>query len=231
MDETSNKPEAKTPAVKQPGTVAKHKEQFPYRTKEQCLPWYRFVYSVVFVLYQLLYHLRLIGKENIPDGPAVICPRHCSAADPPMVCIGLTRRRHPRIIAKMELLRIPVLGWILYQIGVFGVRRGENDIAPIRNGLKSLKEGSQLIIFPEGHRMKKGERGEAQTGAIMFALKAGVPLVPVYLTRAKMFHRMTMVVGKPYFPQIAGKRATPEEYRQLADELLEKIYALEREIP
>lgn len=229
MDETSRK--AETPAVKQTTEVARKKEQqFPYRTKEQCLPWYRFVYSVVYVIYQLIYHLKVIGRENIPDGPAVICPRHCSAVDPPMVCIGMTMKRHPRMIAKIELLQIPVLGRLLYLLGAFGVKRGENDMAPIRNGLKCLKEGSQLIIFPEGRRVREGETAEAQTGAIMFALKAGVPIVPVYLTRAKRFHRMTMVFGKPYYPQIAGKRATPQEYRQLADELLDKIYELEREV-
>jgi 1-acyl-sn-glycerol-3-phosphate acyltransferase len=188
------------------------------------------VYPVAFFIYRLIYGLKVIGRENIPDGPAVICPRHCTAIDPPMVCFGLTRKRHPRIIAKIELLQIPVLGQILYRIGVFGVHRGENDIAPIRNGLKSLKEGSQLIIFPEGHRVHEGETAQAQTGAIMFSLKAGVPLVPVYLTRAKRFHRMTMVFGEPYQPKIAGKRATPEEYRMLADELLNKIYALESRV-
>ena len=226
MEEVTNN----TPAPRPDNKPSKKENPFPYRTKEQCLPWYRVVYSVVYILYQLIYPLRVIGRENLPDTPAVICPRHCSAVDPPMVCIGMTLRRHPRIIAKMELLQIPVLGKILYKIGVFGVRRGENDIAPIRNGLRSLKEGSQLIIFPEGHRVHEGETAEAQTGAIMFALKAGVPLVPVYLTRAKRFHRMTMVVGQPYHPQIAGKRATPQEYRALADELLAKIYALEAQV-
>ena len=224
MDESKN-----TPAVKQSAEVAKKENPFPYRTKEQCKGWYNVVYSIVWVIYRTIYWLHVEGRENIPDGPAVICPRHCTAIDPPMVCIGLTKKRFPRIIAKMELLRIPVLGKILYLIGVMGVRRGENDMAPIRNGLKSLKEGSQLIIFPEGHRVREGETAQAQTGAIMFALKAGVPLVPVYLTRAKRFHRMRMVFGKPYYPQIAGKRPTPQEYRQLADELLEKIYALEKE--
>ena len=208
-------------------TAKKKEQKFPYRSKEQCLRWYRFIYPIAFFAYRLIYGLKVIGRENIPDGPAVICPRHCTNIDPPMVCFGLTRKRHPRIIAKQELLEIPFLGRILYKIGVFGIRRGENDMTPIKYGLRSLKDGSQLIIFPEGKRVHEGESVQAQTGAVMFALKAGVTLVPVYLTRAKAFHRMTMVFGTPYLPQIAGKRATPEEYRQLADELLEKIYALE----
>ncbi|MCD7880343.1 MAG: 1-acyl-sn-glycerol-3-phosphate acyltransferase [Clostridiales bacterium] len=203
----------------------------PYRTAKRCKPWYNAVYCILFAIYHSIYHLRVIGRENIPDGPAVICPRHCTLADPPMVCFGLTRKHFPRIMAKEELLDTPVLGWFLYRIGVFGVRRGNNDMSSIKNGLRSLKEGSKLIIFPEGTRVHEGEHVQAQTGAIMFALKTGVPLVPVYLTRAKKFHRMDMVFGEPYHPQIAGKKATPEEMRQLADELLEKIYALEGRVP
>lgn len=206
------------------------KKKFPYRTKAQCIGWYNIVYCVAFVVYRLIYWLKVIGRENIPDGPAVICPRHCSAVDPPMVYFGLTKKHFPRTIAKQSLLEIPVLGRILYNIGIFGIRRGENDMAPIKNGLRCLKEGDKLIIFPEGTRVHEGESVQAQTGAIMFALKTGAPLVPVYLTRAKRFHRMTMVFGKPYMPKIAGKRATAEESRQLADELLEKIYALESQV-
>lgn len=209
---------------------AKKSNPFPYRSKEQCARWYRFVYCIAFVAYRLVYWLKTIGRENIPDGPAVICPRHCTAIDPPMVCFGMTRKHKPRIMAKRELLEIPVLGRILYNIGVFGVQRGENDMSAIKNGLRSLKDGNKLIIFPEGTRVQEGERVQAQTGAVMFALKAGVPLVPVYLTRASKFHPMTMVFGEPYMPQIAGKRATAEEYRKLADELLEKIYALESQV-
>lgn len=209
-------------------TQTKHK--FPYRTKQQCTPWFQMVYSIAWLAYRLIYGLKVIGRENIPEGAAVICPRHCTAIDPPMVYFAMGRKHFPRVIAKQELLEIPVLGRILYNIGVFGVRRGENDMSPIKNGLRCLKEGTKLIIFPEGTRVQEGEHVEAQTGAIMFALKTGAPLVPVYLTRAKKFHQMTMVFGEPYYPQIAGKRATPEENRKLADELLEKIYALESKV-
>ena len=208
----------------------KQGKKFPYRTKKQCRIWFYLVYSVAYIAYRLVYRLRVIGKENIPEGAAVICPRHCTAVDPPMVYFAMGRRHFPRVIAKQELLEIPILGTFLYKMGVIGVRRGENDMSPIKSGLRCLKEGDKLIIFPEGTRVKEGEKVEAQTGAIMFALKTGTPLVPVYLTRAKKFHKMTIVFGEPYYPQIAGKRATPEENRKLADELLEKIYALESKI-
>lgn len=202
----------------------------PYRTAEQCKPWYFWIYPIIWVIFRVVYGLKVYHRECIPEGACVICPRHSGTADPPMVAFAMKKKTYPRVMAKQELLDIPFIGWILYQIGVFGVQRGSNDMASIKSGLKALKEGSKLMIFPEGTRVKEGEKPQAQTGAIMFALKAGVPLVPVYLTRTKPFHQMKVVFGEPYMPHIEGKRATPEEYRKLADELLEKIYALESEI-
>ncbi len=203
------------------------KQKYPYRTAKQCRPWYILIYSVIWLFYRAIFWLRIKGRENIPDGPAVICPRHCTAADPPIACFGLTKKHSARMMAKQELLEVPVIGQALYLLGAFPVNRGANDMAAIKSALRCLKEGSKLLMFPEGTRVREGETPEAKTGAIMFALRSGAPIVPVYLTRAKPFRPMTMVFGEPYHPQIAGRRATPEEYQRLADELLQKIYALE----
>lgn len=202
----------------------------PYRTAEQCKPWYWWIYPIIWIIFRSVYGIKVYHRERLPEGGCVVCPRHSSNVDPPMVAFALKKKAYPRIMAKQELMEIPFIGWIFYMIGVFGVHRGSNDMASIKSGLKALKEGSKLMIFPEGTRVKEGEKPQAQTGAIMFALKAGVPLVPVYVSRAERFKKVKVVFGEPYMPQIAGKRATAEEYRKLADELLEKIYALESEI-
>ena len=52
-------------------------------------------------------------------------------------------------------------------------------------------------------------------------------MVPVYCGgRKRLFHRDTIVIGAPYQPVIAGRRPTPEENRDIAEELMERIYAL-----
>ena len=56
---------------------------------------------------------------------------------------------------------------------------------------------------------------------------AGVPIIPVYCGgKRKFLRRTTVVFGEPYTPVIAGRRPTQEENRQVAEELLERIYAL-----
>ena len=61
----------------------------------------------------------------------------------------------------------------------------------------------------------------------MLAIRTGVPMVPIYCGgKKKLFHRGTIVFGAPYSPVIAGRRPTPEENRDIAEELMRRIYSL-----
>ena len=189
---------------------------------------YRVLYAILWPVFHLLYPIRVSGRENIPDGPAIICPNHTNAIDPFFVVFAFRRRHILRAMAKAELMRIPVLGWILRQIGAFGVERGAADIGAVKTSLRILKEGRKLLMFPEGTRVSEGESVEAKTGAAMFSTRAGVPIVPVYVEAHKRLFRTNRVaIGQPFMPVTAGRKGTAEEYRAIADDLMERIYALE----
>lgn len=212
--------------------MAKKIQRTPPKSRESMRRWYRFIYALVYPVFQLImYPVKAIHRERIPEGACLICPNHSSAADPPMVAMAAGRKHFIRIMAKQELLDIPVLGWIFNKIGTFGVDRGNSDLNAIKTAMKVLKDGDKLLMFPEGSRVAEGEESSAKTGAIMLAMKTGVPVVPVFSTRTKrLFHRSTMVFGEPYVIKPAGRRATPKEYEEQAEVLLQKIYALEAEI-
>ena len=99
----------------------------------------------------------------------------------------------------------------------------------VKRAIKVLKEGCKLLLFPEGTRVSSPEEStEAKTGAVMFAVRAGVPVVPVYIPRKKHWFRFTRItVGEAYYPDVPARRATPEDYQRAADELMRRIYALE----
>ena len=121
----------------------------------------------------------------------------------------------------------PILGWILKHGGIFGVKRGESDVGAIKTAMKYLKAEEKLLIFPEGTRHQDGEFGAAKTGAAMLAVRTGVPIIPVYLPPEKKWFRRTPVVfGEPYCPKVAGRKGTADEYRAIADDLMERIEAL-----
>lgn len=191
---------------------------------------FRILYAIIWPFFNLFHPVRAVGRENIPEGAALICPNHSSASDPFFVVFAFKRRHIMRAMAKVEIMRVPVIGWILSKAGVFGVDRGSADINAVKTALRHLKEGRKLLMFPEGTRVEEGESVEAKTGAAMFAVRTGSPIVPVYIPAKKRWFRpTTVVIGKPFMPQVAGRKGTSEEYRAIANELMERIRALGEE--
>ena len=131
-------------------------------------------------------------------------------------------------MAKDQLFHSPVVGWFLRSAGVFPVKRGGNDLTAMKTAIRSLNEGGRLLVFPEGTRVEEEGGGVAKGGVAVMATRTGTPMVPVYCgPKQKFLHRTTIVFGEPYSPVIAGRRATAEESRQAAEEILRRIYALD----
>lgn len=195
--------------------------------------WYTFIYCVIYPFFNLVHPSRAIGKENLPEGGALICANHTKASDPFFIVFAFGLKNRVCAMAKAELMRVPVIGPLLGKAGVFGIDRGRADVGAIKTAMKLLKSGEKMIMFPEGTRVEEGkEDHEAKTGAAMLALRTGVPIVPVYVPGKKKWFRPTpVVIGEPYHPQIAGKRATPEEYQAIADDLMTRIMALAERVP
>ena len=192
--------------------------------------WYGFVYSILKVFYGLLHPVRVIGREHIPEGGVIICGNHTSMADPLFLVFGLRIKNNIQAMAKIELIRVPVIGFVLKKAGVFGVDRGNNDVGAIKHAFKVLKEGGRLMMFPEGTRIKEGEpKRRIKTGAAMFAVKTGTQILPVYISPKRgIFKRTLVVFGETYHPEFEGTKATQEDYQVIANDLMERIFALGR---
>ena len=189
--------------------------------------WFHFLYAVIWPFFNLFRPLKVIGRENIPDGAAVLCPNHTTIGDPFYVVFAFGRRYPMRAMAKIQIMRVPFIGWILGKGGVFGVDRGHADMHAVKTALKLLKDGNKLLMFPEGTRVREGEDVAAKTGAAMFATRSGVPLVPIYIQRKKrLFARTAVVIGQPYHPQYAGRKPTPEELDAITGDLMDRVRAL-----
>jgi len=188
---------------------------------------YLFVYCLLWPFFNLFHPCKAIGRDHIPEGGALVCANHTCLSDPLFAVYAFRKEHRLRFMAKSELMRVPVLGWILSKAGVFGVERGRSDVGAIKLALKVLRGGEKLMLFPEGTRQKEDDGSEAKTGAAMLALRTGVPIVPVYIPRKKKWFAPTpVIIGEPYYPVVKGKRATSEDYRTVADDLMVRIYTL-----
>ncbi|MEL7604286.1 MAG: lysophospholipid acyltransferase family protein, partial [Bacillota bacterium] len=167
---------------------------------------YPICFAIVFPLVHLIFPCRFFGRANIPEGPVIVCANHSSFIDPVLIAFAFGCRRRLYFMAKAELFRVPVLGALLRVLGAFPVVRGETDIGAIRTAIRHLKNGHQIMMFPEGTRVSEPELAAAKSGAIRIATKLGVPVLPIYIsTRKKAFHCSKLVIGKPY------KLETPED--------------------
>ena len=207
----------------------------PQRTdrdrRRQMDAMFHFLYAVIWPFFNLFRPVKAIGREHIPDGPAVICPNHTTAADPFYVVFAFGHKYPMRAMAKIQIMRIPLIGWLLSKAGVFGVDRGAADMKAVKTALKVLKEGDKLLMFPEGTRVHEGEHVEAKTGAALFAARTGVPLLPVYIQPNKRAFRFnTVVIGEPYKPTFAGRKPTAEELQTIAHDLLDRVHALGEQV-
>jgi len=197
-------------------------------TKEQIDRNFGRLYTFLYPFFRVLYPWKVVGQENIPEGAVVICPNHTYWNDPFCIAFAFGKKFVMRAMAKMEIMKWPIVGPVLGKCGVFGVDRGNTDMKAARQAMKSLKEGSKLLMFPEGTRVHEGESVDAKAGAALFATRCNVPLLPVYIRNAKkMFKASTVVIGEPYMPVYEGRKASSEELQKIAHELQERIYALE----
>jgi len=172
----------------------------------------------------IFYWLDVSGRENIPDGAALVCANHSSMLDPFFIAFAFGINCHMHIIAKLVLFKIPVLSAVLRKLGMISVDRDILDTRTIKMTLGYLKKGEKVTIFPEGTRVTEDDSVEAKNGAIRLAEHSGVPVVPTFIPRKKpLFRKIPIVIGVPYPVEKVKGRRTPEEYADLSDILMGKI--------
>lgn len=126
--------------------------------------------------------LTIHGGENLGKHPvAVYAANHTSYMDTPVVFSALPFQF--RILAKKELWSMPFIGWYLNRSGQIPIDT-DNPRAALSSlsaGVKALRLGMPLFVFPEGSRTPDGELQAFLSGAAFLAIRTQVPLVPIAL--------------------------------------------------
>ena len=189
--------------------------------------FYRICYRFARAAIGIFYWPRVIGKENIPQGPAMVCANHSGSSDPFLMAFAFGIGNHMHVIANAELFRIPLISQILKKMGMISVNRGILDVDSVKASLRYLKNDEKVVIFPEGTRVSRDDAVSAKAGAVKLAEHASIPIVPVFIPRKKrLFSSISVVIGKPYYIETIKNKRTPEDYALLSDILMEKIKSL-----
>ncbi|HHU93028.1 MAG TPA: 1-acyl-sn-glycerol-3-phosphate acyltransferase [Halanaerobiaceae bacterium] len=185
---------------------------------------YSFAAFLFRVFFKVFYRYEIYGLENIPkEGRLVIMANHVRYYDPPLIGCILKRKIH--FLAKEELFKIPLLGYLLGKIGQIPVKRGKPDRSALKGALAILEEEKVLGIFPEGTtRGSKESLGKAKSGSILIPIEGKSPIVPVGIKYKTMKAKVSF--GKVfYLDQYYDRKLSKEERQEAGTYIMNKIQA------
>lgn len=131
----------------------------------------------------LAFDLKSYGCQHVPQrGGALLISNHQSVLDP--VLLGVHLHRPISFIAKAELFENPKFSWLIRNLNAFAVRRGQADVAAIKEALNRVKDGQVVTLFPEGTRSRDGSLNTIQPGIAMLVRRAEAPVIPAVIDGA-----------------------------------------------
>ncbi|MDX2055755.1 MAG: lysophospholipid acyltransferase family protein [Polyangiaceae bacterium] len=121
--------------------------------------------------------------EPLPDvdfsTPHIFVMNHQSMLD--IACAFYSIPTHLRFMAKEVLKYIPFLGWYMWATGMIFIDRskGTKALRSLTKAAERIRNGANILVFPEGTRSKTGAILPFKRGPFVLALQAGVPIIPV----------------------------------------------------
>ncbi len=163
----------------------------------------------------------VIGKENIPDYPCIVMANHQSTWEtlalgpifPPLTWV-----------VKRELFYVPIFGWglALTQPIALDRKAGKKAVDQlIEQGVKKVKLGRSILIFPEGTRTPPGKKRKFKIGGALLAEKTGVPIIPVAHNSGSFWARKQLTKKSGTIKMVIGKEIITQgkTYEQINKEV------------
>jgi len=171
---------------------------------------YRFSRRMLQVGVSALWSTRVFNREVEPTrgGVVYIC-NHQSFLDPILMSFAL--RRPVNYMARDSLFRTPGFKQLITAVNAFPVKRGSADLAALKEAMRRLKDGGQVVVFAEGTRTTDGRIGPLLPGVAMLAQRAADWTVPVVIDGAFECWPRTQALPSPGFISVQYAPAIPQE--------------------
>lgn len=250
-DERQEKPAEKQPAEEQPAELT------PEEKKAERIAWFYdnpmrefplgsrilmgFIFSICGAFTKLVWPWTIENADRLwkAEGGQVIVMNHVSMLDPVViVCAAWFHGRRVRTIYKSEFDKVPMATWLFARAGAIPVKRGTADLKAVRLAERALKRGEDLLIFPEGTRIRTDDQEvEIHGGFALIARLAKAPVVPVGIVGARditpqgthfkrLFWRVFLRVGEPLrFSDLKSKKSK-EQTAEMETLAMERVYEL-----
>jgi 1-acyl-sn-glycerol-3-phosphate acyltransferase len=151
----------------------------PFDPRRRALHQFTCFWASIYTWLNPAWRVSIRGREHLdPDRTVVYAANHLSLLD----ILVLFRLFTPfRWVSKIEVFRIPVIGWNMRLNKYIPLRRGDGASvrAMLATAEQSLRDEVSLMIFPEGTRSPTGEMRLFKSGAFELAKRTSVPVVPI----------------------------------------------------
>ena len=159
--------------------------------------------------------VEVVGRENLPAGRSCIfMSNHVSNLDPPVLMPSLPGRSS--ILLKKSLMGIPVLGTAMRMAKFVPVERSHSVEAAktsIAAAANALREGLNIIVFPEGTRSRNGRLSAFKKGPFFLAEETKAPIVPIAISGTQHMMRKGSFAVDPGVARVEFlKPIEPAEY-------------------
>ncbi|MBR2337054.1 MAG: 1-acyl-sn-glycerol-3-phosphate acyltransferase [Clostridia bacterium] len=178
---------------------------------------------IVFPIVKLLYRMKVKGLENLPKGENfIIVSNHLGIID--CFAIAILFKQKIYFMAKKELFNKKLKAKFIRWLGGIPVDREKLDITTVKECFKTLKNGDNLVVFPEGTRNKKAEEVDLlplKGGANLIAFKTGYKIVPVGMAKKyRIFRKNHMYIGEAYdYSNYKGQKLSAELSEELTEDM------------
>ncbi|MEP6981974.1 MAG: lysophospholipid acyltransferase family protein [Nakamurella sp.] len=200
-------------------------------------------YVLIGPVLRLFFPTRISGTAHIPEtGGAILVSNHLAVADSFFLPLHIKRR--VTFLAKSEYFTEKGFkGWLKKQfflgMGQVPVDRSGTNAAQdaLDTGIRLLKKGVLLGIYPEGTRSPDGRLYKGKTGVARMALESGVVVIPVAMFNtnkinpigSKMWRpsRVRIEIGRPLdFSRYEGMAGDRFVERSMTDEIMYRLMEL-----
>jgi 1-acyl-sn-glycerol-3-phosphate acyltransferase len=192
------------------------------------------------ILKTCLSPVEVVGLDRIDlSRPHVFCANHISAMDIPILYASLPIQF--RILAKIELFKVPFIGWHLRHSGQIPVDQSNvrASVRSLSRAVETIHAGTPLVIFPEGGRSPSGQITPFMGGPFYIAIKSQIDIVPMAIVHSyemlpmnsRLVHpqQLKLIVGEPVSPQGYTLKQT-DQLAAKVQQIIEDIYYAEAQV-
>jgi len=170
---------------------------------------------------------RVEGWENLPDGPAIVMPKHQSTWETFWLPSYLPRQL--TFVYKRELHLVPFFGWAMASLHMINIDRSRGQDAfeqVVSQGAEHLADGWWIVMFPEGTRTPPGSTRRYKSGGARLAVRTGASVIPIAVNSGEVWPRrlflkvpgeVTVSIG----PAISPDGLTAEQLNALVESWIE----------